>query len=139
MQHDRNLIAQRFHIVFAHINAADTDRTAVHIVQAADQVDQTALARACAADDADRLARLDVQVDVGQGVLAAAVLIGEVDVVEVDLTVRNDHDRVFRVFQVRGLIKHFADTADARHRHTDHNDNHGQHHQAHQQGHDVAE
>src|SRR5699024_3540091 len=111
----------------------------IHIVQAADQVNQAALARSCATDHADRLAGLDMQVDIGQGVFAAAVLVGEVDVVEIDAAVRHLHDRLLRIVQVGGLVEYFADTADARHGHADHDHNHGQHHQAHQQTHDVAE
>ena len=72
-----------------------------------------------------------MQVDIGQGVFAAAVLVGEVDVVEIDAAVRHLHDRLLRIVQVGGLVEYFADTADARHGHADHDHNHGQHHQGH--------
>ena len=86
-----------------------------------------------------RLAGFDVQVDVGQGVLAGAVLVGEVDVVEVDVAVGNLVDGVLGVVQVGGLAQDFAYTADAGHRHAYHDDYHAEHHEAHQQAHDIAE
>ena len=92
-----------------------------------------------AADDADGLAGPDVQVHVREGVLAAAVLIGEVDVVEVDGAVGDLVDGVVRVVQIRLLAQDLADTAHAGEGHGDHDHQHGEHHQAHQQAHDVAE
>lgn len=44
LQYDRNLVAQGLHIVFPHVPAADSYTSLVHVVQAADQIHQGALA-----------------------------------------------------------------------------------------------
>jgi hypothetical protein len=46
----------------AHVHAVELDGALGDVVEAADQVDQGALARAAVADQADHLAGLDVQV-----------------------------------------------------------------------------
>ena len=114
MQHHRNLVAQGFHIIAAHVQPAHADRAFIHIVQAADQVHQAGFARAGAADDADGLAGTDMQVNVGQGVFAAAVLVGEIHMVEIDAAVGNLFHRLFGVVQVGGLGEDLADTACSR-------------------------
>ena len=43
LKHYRYLISQYFGIIFANIHAADTDRTVVHIIKAADKIDKAAL------------------------------------------------------------------------------------------------
>ena len=138
LQYHRHLVAQGFHVVLPHVHAAYAYRALIHVVQPADEVDQTALARASAADDANGFAGADVQVDVGQGILAAAVLIGEAHVVEVDAAVGHVVNGLLRVVQVRSFGKYLLNSADAGHGHGDHDHYHGQHHQAHEQRHDVA-
>ena len=80
-----------------------------------------------------------MQVDVGQGILAAAVLVGEADVVEVNAAVGHLFHGLLGILQVGDLIEHLTNPVDAGQGHADHDHHHGQHHQAHQQGHDVAE
>mgnify|MGYP000591586465 CR=1 FL=1 len=62
LEHYRHLVPEDLCVVFADIYPAYTDRALVHIVEAADQVHQTALARSGAADDANGLAAPDMEV-----------------------------------------------------------------------------
>ena len=139
LQHDCDLIPQRLHVVVPDVYAAHAHGALVDVVEAADEVHEAALAGAGAADDAYRLAGLDVQVDVGEDGLAAAVLIGEADVVEVYAAVGDLGNGLGGVAQVGLLIEHLADTADAGHGHAYHDYDHGEHHEAHEQAHDIAE
>src|SRR5699024_1713503 len=68
LQHHGHLVAQGLQVVLAHVHAAHLHAALGDVVQAGDQLDQAGLGRTGAAQDADDLARLDVQVDVGQGV-----------------------------------------------------------------------
>ena len=80
-----------------------------------------------------------MQIDVGQRVFVAVAFIGERHMIEIDAAVLYIHDRILRIFQIRSLVQHLSDSADAGQRHTDHDDYHRQHHQAHQNAHDVTE
>ena len=84
LEHYGYLVPQDLCVVFADIHTAYTDRALVHIVETADQVHQTALARAGAADDADGLAAFDMEVDIGEGILPASVLIRKIHMVEIN-------------------------------------------------------
>ena len=75
LEHDGHLISQDFRIISADVHTAHADASFIHIIEPADQVDQTALARTGASDDADGLAAFDVQVDIGKGVFAASVFV----------------------------------------------------------------
>ena len=55
LQHDADLLAQRFGGDVAHVDAVDLDRAVGHIVEARQQVDDGGLARAGRADDGDGL------------------------------------------------------------------------------------
>ena len=80
-----------------------------------------------------------MQVDILQGVFAGTVLVGEVDVLEVDVAVGDFVYGVLGVVQIRLFMQHFAYTADAGKGHAYHYDDHAEHHQAHEQAHYVAE
>ena len=58
LQHHGKLAAQCRAIPIAHVNALDTQRTAVHIVEALQQLDERGLASAGGTDDGDGLAGL---------------------------------------------------------------------------------
>ena len=72
-------IAQRLDVVIADIHTADLDRAVRDIVQARNQLHQRRLRRAGAAEDADGLTGIDVQVDVFERELALVALVAEVD------------------------------------------------------------
>ena len=93
LKHHGHLVAQRLHVVPAHVHAAHLYSAGVHIVQPADEVGEGGLAAACAADDADGLPAADVQVHVLEHLVAGAVLVGEADVVKVDGAVLHLGDR----------------------------------------------
>ena len=103
LKHHGHLVAQRLHVVPAHVHAAHLYSAGVHIVQPADEVGEGGLAAACAADDADGLPAADVQVHVLEHLVAGAVLVGEADVVKVDGAVLHLGDRPLGVRQV-GLL-----------------------------------
>ena len=77
-------------VVFADVDAADLDRAEVNIVQARDVLYETRFGGAGAADDADRGACRNVQVNIGKyGLALCAVTIAELDMLEIDAAVRN--------------------------------------------------
>ena len=64
LQHHGHLVAQGVQVVVAYIHAAHAHGTLGGVVQAGDEVYERGLGRAGAADDADGLAALNVQVDI---------------------------------------------------------------------------
>ncbi len=75
--------AVAFDLDLAEVDPVERDRAGGRVVEPGDQVAERRLARAAAADQGDRLARLDLQVDVAQHQPAGAG-IGEADVLEGD-------------------------------------------------------
>ena len=139
LQHDGNRVAQALHVVFAHVHAADAHLARRHVVQAGDEADEARLRGARAAHHADRLAGADVQVDIAEHRLAAALLIGECHVVEINGAVLHGFDRIFRAGDVRLLLEHLLDALRRRGGLRNHDEDHGEHHQAHQNVHHVGE
>ena len=66
--------AQFLQVVIAHIDIIDQDGAESRVIEPDDQVDQRGLARAGQADDADGLAGLSDQADIGQRRLAGVCL-----------------------------------------------------------------
>ena len=87
LQHHRHLLAQGLQVVGPHIPAAHGHGAAVHVVQPADEAHEATLTAAGAPHDADGLPSLDVQVDVPENRLPAALAVGEGDVGKVDAAV----------------------------------------------------
>ena len=65
-----------------HVDAVDQHAAFVHVVEPAEQVHERRLAAAALADDADRFAGLDLEVDVAEHRLVP--LVAERDVLELD-------------------------------------------------------
>ncbi len=82
LQHEPDVAPVFGHRQRADVDAVDADRPLGHVVEAADQVHQRALARAAVADQADHLARRDLQVDAADD---APVAVAEPHVADVDL------------------------------------------------------
>ena len=75
LQDDGDGVAERRQVVIAHVDAADLHAAGVRVVEAADQADQRRFAAARAADDADRLTGVNVQVDVLERVFLGGSLV----------------------------------------------------------------
>lgn len=71
LQHHGNGVAQRLQIIIAHVHAAERQPAAGDIVQTRDELHERGFGRARAADDADRLAGADVQINVIEHLLSA--------------------------------------------------------------------
>ena len=87
LRHEADLAAVLGQVERADVAAVDQQLAALELVEARDQARHAALARAGVADQRHRLPRPDVQGEVGQHDLAAALLlrvgrVGEVDVLE---------------------------------------------------------
>ena len=87
LEHHGDLVAEDVEVVIPDIHAAHADSAGLGVVQAGDELHQTGLCAAGAADDAQCLAGLDVKGDIVQDRLAGAVLVLEGDVVEADAAV----------------------------------------------------
>ncbi len=66
LQYDRHLITQRFDIIASDIFAAYLHTACRHIVQAADQIDQTRFRAAGTADNSNRFAGMNIQMNIRQ-------------------------------------------------------------------------
>nr|GFC74499.1 hypothetical protein [Tanacetum cinerariifolium] len=84
LRHVANLLAQGRERIVAHIHTIDLNVTARHVVEAAEQGSHRAFARACVADNSQRVAGLDAEAYVAQG-LDAGVGVGKRDMVEDDV------------------------------------------------------
>ena len=128
LEHNGDLIAKRRQIVCPHVHAAHLDAPFRHVVEAGEKVDERGFGRTRAADDADRFARLDVEVDVFEDVLFCRRGVFEVDVVEVDGTVLDFEDGVIGIVQRALFGEDLDDTAGRFARHRDHRKDHREHH-----------
>ena len=138
LQHHRHLLAQGLQVVGPHVLAAHGHGAAVHVVEPADEADQAALTAAGTPHDADGLPSLDVQVDVPENRLPAALAVGEGDVGKVDATVLHLVDGLGGIGQVGLLCEDLADAAGAGQAHGHHHHDHGEHHQGHEDAHDIG-
>ena len=138
LQHHGDVVAQGVEVISAHINAADGHAALGHVVQTRQQLHKAGLSRTGAANDADGLAGLDVEINVLEGLLAI-LFIGKADVVELDGAVPDLHNGVLTVRQVGLLVQHLGHALGGGCRHRDHDEHHGQHHQAHKDVHAVAQ
>ena len=132
-------MAEDVEVIIPDIHAAHADSAGLGVVQAGDELHQTGLCAAGAADDAQCLAGLDVKGDVVQDRLAGAVLVLEGDVVEADAAVLDLLHGSLGGGQVGLLVQDFHDALCGSGGHGDHDESHAQHHQSHQDVHDVAE
>ena len=109
-------MAEDVEVIIPDIHAAHADGAGLGVVQAGDELHQTGLCAAGAADDAQCLAGLDVKGDVVQDRLAGAVLVLEGDVVEADAAVLDFlHGSLAggrSVFSSRTSTIRFAEAAD---------------------------
>ena len=138
LQDHRNLVAKDLHGIFPDIDAAHLHRALGHVVQAGHQVHEGGFTAAGTADDADGLAGADVQVDVFQGVVTA-LLVGEIDVVEVDAAVGDLRHRLGGIGHVGFLVDDLGDTGRAGRALGELDEDHRQHHERGQDRHDVTE
>ena len=140
LQHNGHLIAQRFQIVFAHVVAADENRSLRRVVEAGNQAGQRGFSAARTAQDSDCLPWLNAQADVLQdGLPAAAPAVGEGDVPKFDAAVRHFRSGIRRAGQIGLLLDDLADPLRAGNAHAHHDKNHGDHHQTHQNAGNIAE
>ena len=139
LQHHGDLVAQDLHVVVAHVDAADLERTVGHIVQSRHELHQAGLRRTGAADDADGHAGTDLQVDIVEHRLFGVIRVAEVDVVEFDGPVGHFLDGVGRVGHRAFLVEHLADTFRGRLGNDAHDEDHGQHHHGHEDLHGVGD
>ena len=137
LQHHRDLIAQRFEFVVTHVDAAHFERAGGDIVQARDELHKRRLRGTGAADDADRLPRTDVQVDVIEHRAFRVFGIAERHMVEVDRAVGHGRDGLVRLADRALLGEHATDTFRGCARDDDHDENHREHHHRHHDLHRV--
>ena len=130
LQHHRHLIAQRFQIVIAHVRPADPDDALRHVIQAGNQLDQRGFGGAGAADDADGLARPDVQVDILQRHPLRLRRIFEADMLKGDGAICDVVQRVLRICERARFRQHLHNALTRFVGHQNHHEHHGQHHQA---------
>ena len=138
LEHHGDLVPEDLHVVFPDIDAAHFHRSLGHVIEARHQVRQGRFTGAGTTDEADGLSRPDMQVDVLQGVIAA-LLIGEIDVVEVDASVGDGRNRLRGIVHIWLFVNHFRYTGGARRALGELDEDHGQHHEGTQDRHDVAE
>ena len=138
LQHHRNSVSQRVQVVLTHVCAADLHAALRHVVEAGDELHQRRLARARAAQDADRRARGDNEVDVVEGVVFGAGGILEGHVREFDAAVL-DLGHGMRGARERGHFhQHLADALGGLGGDGEHDVDHGQHHEAHEHLHAIV-
>ena len=115
LRHDPELRAQRARLDVAQVVAVDQDPPLGRVVEARGELRERRLARARRADQRDRLAGRDVQVDVRQGGLGAR-RVGERDVVERELAAQpRQRERARPVAQVGLLVEQLEDLVERRH------------------------
>ena len=73
MQDDGDRVAQGLKVIVAHVTPADRHHALGDVVEAADELNEGGLGRAGSADNTERGARINAQVDVRQGVLLGLV------------------------------------------------------------------
>ena len=145
LQHDRDLIAQCLDVVIAHVYAAHLDAALGHVIKPRDEVDQRSLGAARAAQNAYRLPRLDLEIDLFERAAVRLLGILEVDSVKLDVAVRDLVDGVFGIGQSALFVEHLDDAVGGRLRDRDHDHDHRKHRQRRQrlrriddQDHEVA-
>ena len=121
LQHHGHFAAQDVQVVIPHIHAAHLHGAGLGVVQAGDQLHQTGLCTAGAADDAQRLAGLDGKGDIVQHRTARTMLILKGNMVELDAAIPDLLHRLLGRGQVRGLVQHFHDTLGGSGRHRSEN------------------
>ena len=139
LQHHGNGVAQRLQIIIAHVHAAERQPAAGDIVQTRDELHERGLGRARAADDADRLAGTDVQINVIEHLFVRLGGVDKAHVVKVDRTVAHGHDRVLRLADIRPLLEHLGDAPRGRERDRQHGKDHREHHQAREDLHGIGD
>ena len=92
-----------------------------HVIEAGDELNESALALARAADDADGFAGAYMEADIGQRQVLGIVGIAEIDVFELDIAV---FDLEFRIgaYNIELLVQHLVDAGDGRLDHRDADD-----------------
>ena len=139
LQHHGNGVAQRLQIIIAHVHAAERQPAAGDIVQTRDELHERGLGRARAADDADRLAGTDVQINVIEHLFVRLGGVDKTHMVKINGAVAHGHDRVLRILNVRLFLDHLGDAARGRERDRQHGKDHGQHHQAREDLHGIGD
>jgi len=100
--HQTDLAAQARDARVADVGSVDQDAALVRVCEAHQQVDDGALAGAVLTGQGDRLARLDLQVDPGEDLLASGI--GEVQVLETYLAPNRCEGGCTRVLGLRGCL-----------------------------------
>ena len=131
MQYDGDLISECIEIILAHVLTSHLHAPLAHVVETGNKVDERGLARTRTADNADRLARSDMQIDIFQDVLFGVCGILKRDVLKVDRAVRDLVNGIFGIVKRTFLFQDFTDTTCTFHTHNDHNKYHGKHHERH--------
>ena len=112
LEHHADVAAQRVEVHVAHVGAVDRDPPGVHVVEARQHQRDGRLARARAADERDRLAGRDGEIEVAQHRIGRRVT--ERHVLEAHLAVRHlEVDRVGRVLHQRRRVEQVVDALGA--------------------------
>ena len=139
LEDDGDGVAKGVEVVLAHVATAYHDTALGDVVETAHEVDERRFAATRSADDADGLARLDVEGDVLYGVFAAARLVGEIDVVEIHAAIGDFRHRVLGVDDVGLLVDDLRHTLAAGRTLSEHDENHAEHHERHEDAHHIGE
>ena len=112
LEHHADVAAQRVEVNVANVDAVDRDPARVHVVEARQHQRDRRLARARAADERDRLARGNGEVEVAQHRIGRRV--AERHVLEAHLAVRHlEVDRVGRVLHDGRRVEQVVDALGA--------------------------
>ena len=139
LQHHGDGVAQSLQIIIAHVHAAERQLAAGDVVQTRDELHERGFGRARAADDADRLAGADVQINVIEHLFVRLGGINKAHMVKINGAVAHGHDRVLRILNVRLFLDHLGNAARGRERNRQHGKNHRQHHQAREDLHGIGD
>ena len=94
-----NLMMLSMIFVMITMSVAGDEQPAVrHVIQSADQIDETGLRASCSADNTDSLAGLNLQIDVLQHGCIRIFLVAEIDMVKADTAVLYFKYGLFRIF-----------------------------------------
>ncbi len=112
LEHDADVVAQRIEAHVANVGAVDRDAARVHVVEARQHQRDGRLARSRAADERDRFARRDREIEVAQHRFGRRV--AERHVLEAHLGPRDlEIDRVGRVLHDRRRVEQVVDALGA--------------------------
>lgn len=98
-------------IVFAHINAANSNFTFGDVIQSWNQADQRRFGRSGSSQNTHGFSRRKSEVNITEYIVTIDLFsIVEVDMVKYDFTILDFFDSIFWTFKIRNLVDDFNDT-----------------------------